>query len=142
MNGVKVIGYIEAEALGASLSALKGHAKEQNQRFHENLFNFLLTNHTEFRLYRDGKEIASARLPEPSEHGAITLRSHLDELQTSWKTFLDAVTPPAATPEDIARQLARRARFLRVAADAMLSHNDSPLHPYLEPLPADPLRQH
>ena len=131
-KGLKVIGYIEAEALGASLSALKGHAKEQNLRFRDNLFNFLLTNHPEFILFRDGKEIARARLPEPPEMGRATIaNSALEEMQALLETFLDTPTPASSTPESIARQLARRARFLRVAADAMLSKTDSPLHNYL-----------
>ena len=60
----KVIGYIEAEAIGTPIANLKGSAKDQNIRFRDNLYNFLLTNHTEFRLYRDGKEIASVHLPD------------------------------------------------------------------------------
>ena len=130
-NGIRVVGYIEAEALNAPLTALKGHAKEQNERFRLNLHNFLLTNHLEFRLFRDGKEIAKAILPDPPETGAIVIPpSFLGELQTLLETFLDSATPAATSPEQIATQLARRARFLRVAADAMLSHDDSPLHVY------------
>ena len=50
--------------------------------------------------------------------------------KTCLRSSSTRVRPTAATPEDIARALARRARFLRVAADAMLSHDDSPLHVY------------
>ncbi len=128
-HGLKVVGYVEAEALGTPLGQLKGSAKEQNERFRSNLHNFLLTNHTEFRLFLGGKEVGAALLPEPPEHGAVKVSdAALDTLQTLLETFLDATTPAATTPEAIARQLARRARFLRVAADAMLSHDDSPLH--------------
>ncbi len=128
-HGLKVVGYIEAEALGTPLAQMKGSAKVQNERFRTNLYNFLLTNHTEFRLFLDGKEAAYAHLPEPPEQGAIKVSdAALDELQTLLETFLDAATPAAVTPEAIARQLAKRARFLRVAADAMLSQPESPLH--------------
>ena len=128
-HGLKVIGYVEAEALGTPLAQLKGSAKTQNERFRENLHNFLLTNHTEFHLFVGGKEAASVSLPEPPEHGAVTVsNAALDALQTMLETFLDTATPAAVTPEAIARQLARRARFLRVEADAMLSLEDSPLH--------------
>jgi len=128
-HGLKVIGYVEAEALGTPLNQLKGSAKEQNERFRLNLHNFLLTNHTEFRLFLDGKEAAYAALPEPPEHGVVKVsETALDALQVLLENFLDAATPAAASPEAIARQLARHARFLRVAADAMLSHDDSPLH--------------
>ncbi len=131
-EGIKIVGYIEAEALGTPIGALKGQSKEQNQRFRDNLYNFLLTNHTDFHLFRDGREIVVVRLPEPPEHGTITIsQSCLEDLKILLETFLDTVTPGAVTPEAIARQLARRARFLRVAADAMLSQQESPLHAYL-----------
>ena len=130
-NGLRVIGYVEAEALHASLDKLTGSAKEQNERFRVNLHNFLLTNHLEFRLFQDGALIASASLPAPPEQGSIMVpASALDALQDLLEKFLDASTPHAATPEDIARALARRARFLRVAAEEMLIGADSPLHVY------------
>ena len=129
MYGLKVIGYVEAEALGTPLAQMKGSAKTQNDRFKSNLYNFLLTNHTEFRLFLEGKEVASALLPEPPEHGAVKVSDTvLDTLQALLEMFLDTATPAAATPQAIARQLAHRARALRVAADAMLSHDESPLH--------------
>ena len=43
-DGLLPIGYIEAEGYGRDLNRLTGHAKEQNQRFIENLDNFILTN--------------------------------------------------------------------------------------------------
>ena len=129
-HGLKVIGYIEAEALGTPLAQLKGSAQSQNERFRENLHNFLLTNHTEFRLFVGGKEAASVLLPEPLEHGEVKVTDAvLDALQTILETFLDTSTPAAVTPQAIAEHLAHRARALRFAADAMLSQNESPLHP-------------
>ena len=96
-HGLQVVGYVEAEALGTPLGQLKGHAKEQNERFRSNLHNFLLTNHLEFRLFMDGKEAASAHLPEPPEHGIVKVsEAALDALQTLLETFLDATTPAAA----------------------------------------------
>lgn len=117
-QGAKVIGYIEAEALTANLSNLKSHAKEQNQRFCTNLHNFLLTNHLEWRLFCGGAEVAQAKLPDPPESGTITVSvGVLDELKALLERFLDETTPVAMTPEQIARQLAARARELRHHAD-------------------------
>ena len=129
-SGLRVIGYIEAEALGTPLKSLKGHAKEQNERFRANLHNFLLTNHTEFRLYIDGKEVEGSPvlLPEPPEHGAVHVgQDALTALSALFTRFLDEATPSAATPEAVARQLAHRARALRLAAGEMLAYAESPL---------------
>ncbi len=48
-EGMLPIGYIEAEKYGIDLNNLTGHAKEQNERFKENLDNFVLTNFVDFQ---------------------------------------------------------------------------------------------
>ena len=90
-HGLQVIGYVEAEALGTSLEQLKGSAKEQNERFRANLHNFLLTNHTDFRVFLDGKEVASANLPEPTESAVKVSDSSLDALQSLLETFFKRI---------------------------------------------------
>ena len=40
-SGLLPVGYVEAEAYGRDLDALTGHAKTQNERFIENLDNFI-----------------------------------------------------------------------------------------------------
>ena len=72
-QGQRVIGYVEAEALDTPLSQLKGHAKEQNTRFRQNLHNFLLTNHLQFQLFVDGALVASASLGDLAEPGGRPL---------------------------------------------------------------------
>ena len=54
LNGLFPIGYIEAEEYGKDLNNLTGHAKKQNERFKENLDNFILTNFTDFELWING----------------------------------------------------------------------------------------
>ncbi len=74
-QGQRVIGYVEAEALETPLSQLKGHAKEQNARFRQNLHNFLLTNHLQFQLFvvsiRPSPAAARSAVPS-SPHGACS----------------------------------------------------------------------
>ena len=53
-SGLLPVGYIEAEAYGRDLDALTGHAQTQNERFIENLDNFILTNFVEFSVVRGG----------------------------------------------------------------------------------------
>ena len=59
-SGLLPVGYIEAEAYGRNLDALTGHAKTQNERFIENLDNFILTNFVEFQLYAEGQRRITA----------------------------------------------------------------------------------
>lgn len=52
-DGLLHVGYVEAEAFETDLDKLTGHAKTQNDRFIENLDNFVLTNFVEFQLYAE-----------------------------------------------------------------------------------------
>ena len=63
-NGLLPVGYIEAEAYGRDLEALTGHAQTQNERFIENLDNFILTNFVEFRLYAESQLRTTARITD------------------------------------------------------------------------------
>ena len=130
-DGLKIIGYVEAEALDVSLTNLTGSAKSQNERFRQNLYCFLLTNHLDFFLYVGGTLIHTAKLPSPPAYGAVTVSvAALADLETLLLRFLSESNPAARSSEDVARQLAKRARDLRFAADVLLSHDDSPLHSF------------
>lgn len=127
-HGLKEIGHIEAEALGADLARLKGHAKEQNDLFRDELPCFLQTNHLDFRLFIAKDLVATASLPDPPDAGKFTVPdSALDDLQTLLERFLEHTNPPAATAEELARQLAHRARILRENAGENLQGDDWPL---------------
>ena len=99
MDGLLPIGYIEAEAYGRDLDALTGHAAEQNARFIENLDNFILTNFVEFQLWTDGQLRATANITDAPEN-----------LETLLERFLNAGDVQIASPEVLARYLARRTR--------------------------------
>ena len=68
MEGLLPIGYIEAEGYGRDIDNLTGHAREQNQRFIENLDNFILTNFLDFQLWRDGQQRITAKFTGCSPH--------------------------------------------------------------------------
>ena len=117
MDGLLPIGYIEAEAYGRNLDALTGHAAEQNPRFIENLDNFILTNFVEFRLYTDGQLRATANITDASEN-----------LETLLERFLNAGHVQIASPEVLARYLARRTRELQTQIATTLTDEDSEIH--------------
>jgi predicted helicase len=123
-GGVALLGYIEAEAMGANLDKLTGSAKEQNERFRENLHNFLQTNHLHFKLFKEGKLVAEARLPESGTVSA----SDRDALGAVFERFFGGATVLSKDANQIAKQMARRARLLRFAAEKLLTEEDSFLH--------------
>ena len=113
-DGLLTIGYIEAEADGTDLNNLTGHAREQNERFIENLDNFILTNFVDFQLWRDGQLRASAHIEHETEN-----------LETLLELFLNAGHVQITSPEVLANYLARRTRELQTQIATTLTDEDS-----------------
>ena len=114
------VGSIEAETFGTDLDALTGHAKTQNARFIENVDNFILTNFVEFRLYSGGALRATSQVIP----GALTK----DETRTLLSLFFGAETVPLATPEALAKHLARRTRELHTQIATTLTDENSNIY--------------
>ena len=117
-SGLLPVGYIEAEAYGRDLDALTGHAQTQNERFIENLDNFILTNFIEFRLYAEGQRRASAQITDES---TASLENLLD-------LFLNADLAQIGSPEVLAKYLARRTRELQTQIATTLTDEDSGIY--------------
>ena len=109
-DGLLTIGYIEAEADSRDLNNLTGHAREQNERFIENLDNFILTNFVDFQLWRDGQLRASAHI-----------ENETDNLENLLDLFLNAGHVQITSPELLAKYLARRTRELQAQIAATLT---------------------
>ncbi|MBC7170453.1 N-6 DNA methylase [Candidatus Bipolaricaulota bacterium] len=110
-----VIGYIEAKA--PTVENLEPVAEsEQLQRYRATFPNLILTNFFEFRLYRSGALVTTARLARPfvaTKLGAKPPLEQPDELQTLLQQFFAFSLPRAYTAEELAVALAVRTRFLR-----------------------------
>ena len=117
MEGLLPIGYIEAEADGRDLNNLTGHAREQNQRFIENLDNFILTNFLDFQLWRDGQQRITANIQDTPE-----------DVQNLLEQFLNAGHIPITSPEVLARHLARRTRELQTQITTTLTDENSHIY--------------
>ncbi len=113
-DGLLTIGYIEAEADSTDLNNLTGHAREQNERFIENLDNFILTNFVDFQLWRDGQLRKSAHIEHETEN-----------LETLLELFLNAGHVQINSPEALAKYLARRTRELQTQIATTLTDEDS-----------------
>ena len=117
MEGLLPIGYIEAEEYGRDLNRLTGHAREQNQRFIENLDNFILTNFLDFQLWRDGQLRATANITDAPEH-----------VERLLEQFLNAGPIQITSPEVLARYLARRTRELQTQISTTLTDENSEIY--------------
>ncbi len=117
MDGLLPIGYIEAERYGRDLNRLTGHAREQNERFINNLDNFILTNFIDFQLWRDGQLREQARISDGTE-----------SLETLLERFLNAGQIPITSPETLARYLARRTRELQTQISTTLTDENSEIY--------------
>lgn len=109
-----ITGYIEAKTPGANLDQIEN--SEQLQRYRETFPNLILTDFYEFRLYRDGQRIAKTFIGRAFIAGTI---KHLPPLENE-EAFSDLLSkffsfslPRTFTPENLARELAKRTRFLR-----------------------------
>lgn len=132
-EGLLPVGYVEAEAFGLDLDALTGHAKTQNERFIKNLDNFILTNFVEFHLYTDNMIRAKAQLFNRAENERIqdTL-STTNAIETLLDRFFSARSGSLATPEALAKYLAKRTRELRVQIENVLHNQQSETYSMFE----------
>jgi type I restriction-modification system DNA methylase subunit len=115
----QVIGYIEAKVPGASLDQIEN--SEQLRRYLHTFPNVILTDFYEFRLYRNGEHLRRAALAGPYVNAALIAQGlkkklpldKVEAIKDLFETFFAFALPPSFTAEDLARQLARRTRFLR-----------------------------
>ena len=128
-DGLLPVGYVEAEAFDTDLDRLTGHAKRQNERFIKNLDNLILTNFVEFRLYTNGVIRAKAQISNIAEDGrTVEISSTINELETLLDRFFSARPMFLATPEALAKYLARRTRELRVQIESVLPNQQSEIY--------------
>src|SRR3972149_621700 len=109
-----VVGYIEAKDVGKDLDTVED--TEQLKRYLKTFPNVILTNFTEFRLYRDGKEIDKVFI---AYHKEIT-KLHTTPVLHNEEKFFELLNkffafslPRTFTAKTLAVELAKRTRFLK-----------------------------
>ncbi len=110
----KIIGYIEAKDLGAELDRIED--SEQLERYLSTFPNVILTNFTEFRLYRDGEKIDHVSITRPfviKKLSTVPPLEKEDKLFELLKKFLDFSIPKTYTAKTLAVELAKRTKFLK-----------------------------
>lgn len=110
-----IIGYIEAKAPHESnLGTIAG--TEQLKRYRSTFPNLILTNFTEFRLYRNGEPVDSVQIARPfvaTQLGKVPPLEHADEFAELLDKFFSFSLPKLYSAESLATELADRTRFLR-----------------------------
>jgi len=105
------LGYIEAKDVGIDLE--RAGDTNQLQRYRSSLRNLILTDYLEFRLYRNGELIQSARAGKWQNSGLV--RKDADatvQVQRLLQWFFDADVPTIASPRELAERMARLARLI------------------------------
>lgn len=112
-----LVGYVEAKDVGLELNQIE--KTEQLQRYLESFPNLVLTNYLEFRWYVNGKR----RLKEVlADRNGNTLQvKDTDKIAALLDQFLNYTGEIISSPEDLARQMARLTKAIRLATATALS---------------------
>lgn len=106
-----LVGYMEAKDVGLDLD--KDEKTEQLQRYREAFSNLILTNYLEFRWYVDGKCRLKETLAE--RDGKKLKAKDTDKVAALLEQFLNFSGEVVRSPEELARQMARLTKAIRLA---------------------------
>ena len=130
-RGVVPIGYVEAKDVGLNLDDIEDN--EQLERYRASLRNLILTDYLEFRLYRNGELVLSARLakwqktsPEQSRRDGV-LRVEPDgaeQLNKLLTFFVEGEVTTVASPKELAQRMAMLARMIHDIIKLALAQSD------------------
>ncbi len=112
-----LVGYVEAKDVGLDLDQVE--KTEQLQRYLESFPNLVLTNYLEFRWYVNGKRRLKEVLAD--RNGNKLQVKYPDKIATLLDQFLHYTGEIISSPEDLARQMARLTKAIRLATETALS---------------------
>lgn len=108
-----IVGYIEAKKPGENLDLIEN--SEQLRRYRKTFPNFILTDFYEFRLYRNGELIDKTFIARSqlAKKGITPPVENEGAFGALMDKFFGFSLPRLRTSEELARELAKRTRFLR-----------------------------
>jgi predicted helicase len=121
-----LVGYVEVKDVGLDLDQIE--KSEQLQRYIEAFPNLVLTNYLEFRWYVNGKRRQKEILADRSEN-KLQARA-TEKMAALLDQFINYRGEIISSPEDLARQMARLTKAIRLATTTALEgeRNDGELH--------------
>jgi predicted helicase len=121
-----LVGYVEAKDVGLDLDQIE--KSEQLQRYLEAFPNLVLTNYLEFRWYVNGKRRQKEVLANRSENKLQATAT--EKMAALLDQFLNYTGEIVSSPEDLARQMARLTKAIRLATTTALEgeKKDGELH--------------
>ena len=123
------LGYIEAKDIGVALDVVQDD--EQLKRYRASLRNLILTDYLEFRLYRNGELVQTAKLAQLQKGAGKTLAfkktsDGATAVAALFEAFLNSDQPTIATPRELAQRMARMAQVIRgLIANAFAQESDT-----------------
>jgi len=114
------IGNIEAKDLFENLNHIL--KTEQFKRYNESIDNLILTNYLEFWLFREDKKIDTLRLIEDAEFEkkqTFSLKD-IEEIKQFFDSFFSYSTKPIYKPKELALELAKRTKLLKINTKEIL----------------------
>jgi type I restriction-modification system DNA methylase subunit len=109
-----IIGYIEAKNLETDLDDVENG--DQLKRYRDTFPNLILTNFLEFRFYRDGRlmdSVSIGRRHTLLKIGSIPVLEDLEKFKDISDRFFSFTFPRNLNARRLAKELAKRTRFLR-----------------------------
>ncbi|MEG4209666.1 type ISP restriction/modification enzyme [Microcoleus sp. S13_B4] len=121
-----LVGYVEAKDVGLDLDQIE--KSEQLQRYIEAFPNLVLTNYLEFRWYVNGKRRQKEILADRNEN-KLQIRA-TEKIAALLDQFINYTGEIISSPEDLARQMARLTKAIRLATTTALEgeRKDGELH--------------
>lgn len=105
------LGYIEAKDVSVDLDRTED--SDQLLRYRASLNNLVLTDYLEFRLFRSGELVKTARVATPQKNGSLTRQPAGEaDLQSLFEAFFDSKVPSISDPRELAERMARGARLI------------------------------
>ena len=117
------IGYIETKDLNTDLKKIE--TNEQLTRYRESLSNFILTDYLEFIYYKSGEEHARVRIAELKKNRIISLKENFQKFTEFLEKFLGFQGQFIATPQELARVMAKKTNLMKIAFQTALTQQHS-----------------